>query len=727
MASRKLRKEIEEKLRDEVLRANLGRFAEAYPIARVKAFENVEDLEALRDSLRKMKIDTVERIGEVARRFEAEAVSRGARVFRAASGEDVKGYLAGLCKEKGVKRVVKSKSMASEEIDLTPYLEQLGIRVKETDLGEWIVALAGQKPSHMVMPAIHLSRQQVAQYFSRELAKDVPSDIPILVQEARQSLRQEFLLADMGISGANFGIAENGAIGIVTNEGNGRLVTTLPRIHVVIMGYEKLIPKITDAAIILRLLPRGATAQLMTSYMTLISGPTPTMVRRDGVWVEEQKELHIVLLDNGRLNAARDDKLKQVFQCVRCASCLNVCPVYTLVGGHVYGGHTYAGGIGAILTAFLSGLKEFEKFNELCIGCRRCTEVCPGKIDIPGIIEELRVRTVREQGLPWAVRMAFENVFANRRVFHRLLRLAAIGQKPVQSGRLIRHLPLFLSGLARDRSLPAIAAVPLRDRIGRLGKAPGKPVKRISFFSGCTIDFVFPETGESVFKVLQDLDLEVVFPDAQSCCGKPVAALGDMETVKRIARQNIEALEASTPDVIIAACPTCMETLHGYGELLRDDPRWRGRAQAVSEKVREFCSFVAEEYERRGRLRRASEARGEKVTYHDSCHMKRVLGIYRAPRELLAGVGGRELVEMKDSDKCCGMSGAFGLKYAELSMPILKQKIDSIVETGADLVAVACSGCMVQIQGGLDKQAPGVRVKHVADILAEGLEAAPER
>ena len=288
--ARNLRKEISEKLKDETLRGALGRFSEVYPAAREKAYENAGDVEALREALRQMKMDTVKRIEEVADRFEAEAIKRGVKVFRAKTGDDLKTYLVNLCKEKGVKRIVKSKSMASEEIHLNPHLEAAGIIATETDLGEWIVALAGQRPSHMVMPAIHLSRFQVAEYFSKELKREINPEIAFMVQAARKELREKFLRADMGISGANFGIAENGAIGLVTNEGNARMVTTLPRIQVAILGYEKLIPTIKDAAKILKVLPRNATAQLMTSYMTMVSGPTPVMVKKDGKWVEEEKE-----------------------------------------------------------------------------------------------------------------------------------------------------------------------------------------------------------------------------------------------------------------------------------------------------------------------------------------------------------------------------------------------------------------------------------------------------
>lgn len=715
--NRNIKKEISDKLKDDVLRGALGRFAEAYPVSRAKAYENIADVEALRDSLKTMKAATVARLEEVADQFEAEAAKRGAKVFRAQDGAALKKYLVELCKEKGVKRIVKSKSMASEEIHLNHDLEAAGLHVKETDLGEWIIALAGHKPSHMVMPAIHLNRQQVAEYFSKELSEDIPPDIPFMVQTARKALREEFLQADMGISGANFGIAENGAIGLVTNEGNARLATTLPRVHVVIIGYEKLIPTIKDAVPILKSLPRSATAQLMTSYVTMISGPTPTMVKKDGQWVEEDKELHIILFDNGRLKAAKDEKFKEIYQCVRCASCLNVCPVYQLVGGHVYG-HIYAGGIGAILTAFVNSMGDFEKINELCIGCRKCTTVCPGKIDIPGLIEELRARAVKEHGLPFAMRFLFENIIANRKLFHSLLRAGSLGQKPVQSGRFIRHLPLFLAGMTEGRSLPAIADTPLRDRVRKITRKIEAPSKKVAFFSGCNMDFVYPETGESVYKVLQDLNIAVTFPEDQSCCGKPVVGFGDVETTKRIAKRNIEAFEKAGADYIIAACPSCTETLHvTYPDILKDDPEWAGRAEKFAAKVKEFSQFVCGEYEKAGRL--AKKPGATKVTFHDSCHMKRVLGIHEDPRKLLESTGACELVEMKDCDKCCGMAGAFGIKYSELSAPILKQKIDNIKDSGAEVVAVGCPACMMQIGGGLDKQAPGIKIKHVADILAE--------
>ena len=219
---------------------------------------------------------------------------------------------------------------------------------------------------------------------------------------------------------------------------------------------------------------------------------------------------------------------------------------------------------------------------------------------------------------------------------------------------------------------------------------------------------------------MQDLGYEVVFPEDQSCCGKPIIGMGDRETAKNVALRNIEAFEEANPDYIISTCPTCTETWHKtYVELFADDPKWKDRVEKIAHKVREFTSFVAADYEKLGRL---NPTKGnEKVTYHDSCHMRRGLGVYEQPRKLLQAAPGYEFVEMHNCDKCCGMAGAFGVKYVELSMPILKDKIKNIQESGATTVAVACPACMMQIGGGLDKQAQGIKVKHVADILAENL------
>ena len=304
----------------------LGKFSEAYKVNRAKAYEGI-DFEELRGRIADLKSDAAADLKRVAEEFARNARARGTKVFHATSPAQVRDYILKVAQENGVTSVVKSKSMATEEIHLNRDLEAAGIAVGETDLGEWIIQLAGQTPSHMVMPAIHMTKEEVSDLFSKEVNERLSSDIPRLVKVARNELRPKFLAAQMGISGANIACAETGSIVLVTNEGNARLVTTLPKIHIAVVGVEKLIERYRDIAPILKALPRSATAQLLTSYVSIISGPTPNT---DGT----MKDLHIILMDNRRSEMAADPVFKQALQCIRCASCLNVCPVYRLVGGH---------------------------------------------------------------------------------------------------------------------------------------------------------------------------------------------------------------------------------------------------------------------------------------------------------------------------------------------------------------------------------------------------------
>jgi len=444
---------IDKALHDRTLTGALGRFSEAYREGRAKAYEGI-DFEALRARIAEIKGGAATHLDELAAEFQKNAEARGAKVFRASTPEQVKDYIYKLAKAHGVEMIVKSKSMASEEIHLNKYLEEKGVQVAETDLGEWIIQLLGQRPSHMVMPAIHLTKEEVAEVFSKEVNERLSSDIPRLVKVARRELRAKFLSAGMGISGANIAAADTGTLIIITNEGNARLVTTLPKIHVALVGLEKLVPHLADATPILQALPRSGTGQLLTSYVTMISGPAPNT---DG----SLKDLHIILMDSHRTEMAQDETFRQALQCIRCGSCLNVCPVYRLVGGHVYG-KIYMGGIGTILTAWFDALKESDDIQSLCIQCGNCKEYCPGKIDIPALILELRRRLTRDQGQSLKEKTIFA-VVNNRRVFHTMLRSASLLQKPFEKDGFIRHLPLFLSGAADFRSLPAIAAQPFRD------------------------------------------------------------------------------------------------------------------------------------------------------------------------------------------------------------------------------------------------------------------------
>src|SRR5512133_2150982 len=446
------KKSIERAVNNANLTGALGKFSEAYKVNRTKAYEGI-DFEALRTVIAERKSYAASHLEAMATQFPRNAEAAGAKVFRTSDPEKVKEYILKVARDNFVKTVVKSKSMATEEIHLNSYLEKAGIDVRETDLGEWIIQLAGQTPSHMVMPAIHMTKEEVAELFSKEVHERLTTDIPQLVEVARRELRSKFLAADMGITGGNIAVAETGSIVLVTNEGNARMVTTLPKIHIALVGIEKFVEKFADIVPVLDALPRSATAQLLTSYVSIITGPAPDT---DGT----TKELHIVLMDNRRSEMAADPKFKQALQCIRCASCLNVCPVFRLVGGHVFG-KVYTGGIGTILTAWFDELKKSEEIQGLCIQCGNCKEICPGKIDIPELILEIRRRLAKDKG-QGIVQKAIFTVVNNRKLFHSMLRTAALAQKPFAKKGFIRHLPMFLSNLTDGRSLPAIASEPFR-------------------------------------------------------------------------------------------------------------------------------------------------------------------------------------------------------------------------------------------------------------------------
>ena len=707
--------EFKESINKAINNANLtgalGKFSEAYKVNRAKAYEGI-DFEELRGRIAELKGYAAAHLDELSDEFQKNAEAAGAIVFRTKDPAKVREYILKVAQDNGVKTVIKSKSMATEEIHLNQYLEKAGIEVGETDLGEWIIQLAGQTPSHMVMPAIHMTKEEVSDLFSKEVNERLTSDIPRLVKVAREQLRPTFLAADMGISGGNIAVAETGSIVLMTNEGNARLVTSLPKIHIALVGIEKLIEKYADVATILKALPRSATAQLLTSYVSIITGPTPNS---DG----SMKDMHIILMDNRRSEMAADPKFKQALQCIRCASCLNVCPIFRLVGGHVFG-KVYTGGIGTILTAWFDELKKSEDIQGLCIQCGACVDVCPGKIDIPDLIMEIRRRLVLAQGVPLLQKTIY-TVVNNRKLFHGMLRAASIAGKPFTSGKFIRHLPLFLAELTDGRSLPAIAAEPFRDRFKKIKQSTHS--EKVVFYAGCLIDFAYPEMGESLVKILNKAGIEVIFPEEQTCCGAPARYNGAYEVAGHNAIDNIKALLSVDATYVISACPTCTVALaHEFISTFESlgQTEWLPKARELAGKTIDF-SLLVKKLVDEGRLSLKDGKKLGKITYHDSCHLKRTLKVSAQPRELLQRAG-YELTEMFECDTCCGMGGSYSMKLPEISAPILQRKLRNIKESGATIVAMDCPGCVMQIRGGMDQDGAAILVKHSVELLAEQLD-----
>ena len=419
---------------------------------RKDSFAGFPQGEELRDQARAIKEATLQKLDQYLEQL-ADSVERlGGHVHWAATAEEARETILGLCRGRGVKMAVKSKSMATEEIDLNEALERAGVTPIETDLGEYIIQLAHEKPSHIIAPAIHKTKGQVADLFSRELKERFAADPEVLTAAARKELRQKFLQADMGITGANFAVADTGTVVLVTNEGNGRMVTSLPRIHVALMGIEKVIPSMTDLMVFLAILARSATGQKLSVYTTLVRGP------RRSAEVDGPEEFHLILLDNGRSRQIAG-ALREALYCLRCGACLNVCPVYRQIGGHAYG-ETYPGPIGILLTAMLKGDRAVKDLAHASSLCGACQEVCPVRIDIPRMLIALRHRLDRERIAPLAERLMFGifgRVLASPALFRLGAALGRLAQRPlVRSGRL-RSLPLLLGRGTRSRDLPPLA------------------------------------------------------------------------------------------------------------------------------------------------------------------------------------------------------------------------------------------------------------------------------
>jgi L-lactate dehydrogenase complex protein LldF len=419
---------------------------------RREAFAAFPEGDALRDRARAIKEATLQRLDQYLEQLVVRIEARGGRVHYATSSAEARRIIVDIARQAGARTVVKSKSMATEEIDLNAALIQAGITPVETDLGEYIIQLAGERPSHIIAPAIHKTRGQVAELFTRALDRAVPADPEALTRVARAELREKFLRAEMGVTGANFAVADTGTIVLVTNEGNGRMVTSLPRVHVAVMGVEKVVPSLSDLVVFLAILAKSATGQKLSAYTTLVQGPRPPGE------LEGPEAFHLVLLDNGRIDQI-GGPLRESLACLRCGACLNVCPVYRRIGGHAYG-YTYPGPIGILLTAMQHGAGAVVDLAHASSLCGACADACPVRIDIPRMLIELRRQIDERRLAPWPERLLFRGLGAvlTRPALYRLA--APVGrllQRPFARGRMIRRPPPGLGRWTRSRDLPAVA------------------------------------------------------------------------------------------------------------------------------------------------------------------------------------------------------------------------------------------------------------------------------
>ncbi len=461
---RQFLKKAHEALANPSLQKALDQNAERRGSGRERAFSTLPNPEHTLKEAAQIRRQTIDNLEEYLAQFIKRAQENGIQVHGPLNAHAAALTAAEIAKEHNARLIVKSKSMVSEEIELNQKLEAVGMRVVETDLGEFIVQLRGEAPGHIITPAIHLLREDVATTFTTELNVPYSTDVAEMNETARRVMRKDFLTAEVGISGVNFGVAETGTVCLVTNEGNGRMVSTIPPVHIALMGVERLVPSLENLAVLLQVLPRSATGQNLTSYVSLIQRP------RAGDEPDGAEERHLILVDNGRL-AMHRSQFQDALLCLRCGACLNACPVFREIGGHTYGS-AYPGPIGSLVSPGLFGIKQYGHLSKASTLCGACTEVCPAGIDFTKLLLRARGEYVKSAPQPTWLRAGmplFTWMMASPGRYRWVQSVAAFFLRflPNRGGWLYRLPPPF-SGWTRSRDFPPLAAEPFHARFHRL-------------------------------------------------------------------------------------------------------------------------------------------------------------------------------------------------------------------------------------------------------------------
>jgi iron-sulfur cluster protein len=672
---------VDKALKDEKLQGALIQAMTGLRGRRNVAFESF-DFAKGRADLKRRRQANLDRLPELLERFTEHLAAVGGVVHIANDAAEAREIIGQICFNAGTalpagKRMVvtKSKSMATEEIELNRYLEGLGIEVVETDLGERMVQLTHTHPSHLIAPAIHLTKEDAANVFGTE------PTVEAIQQHARESLRQKFIEASVGISGANIAIAETGTIVLVTNEGNADLTTTLPLVHIAVFGIDKLVATLDDAVAILRMLPRSGTGQLISSYVNWITGPSRSADIEQSltIGVHGPREMHCVILDNGREKMLDDPLFRDALTCIRCGACSNACPPFMAVGGHRFGGHIYNGPIGLVLTPFHHGLEDADLANTLCAQCNACQEICP--VDIP---------------LP-------RQILEHRRKGRKSLRKRAtieMWKRPKLADTLMRTAAPFTSRLA---------STPYRDRFRR-HDGSGEP---LTIFASCLGDRIWPQAASALERIASAAGYQVGFPKGQWCCGLIAANAGDFSTGHKLTTELAASLRDSKGPIVTPSA-SC------FGAFTIDSLEWGDPPdEGVRSRMRDSTRFGLELLEGKPELVAASKT-SPKIAYHDSCQSLRQLGLKSEPRRLLE-LAGYEVVDLPDIANCCGFGGTFSLDWPQVADRLSQWKLDAIAKTGCLVVASDNPGCLMQIATSARKRRLKLRVAHVLELVAEHL------
>jgi len=699
---RQKKKQAKKALADETLQKALDRASSEHH-KKFNATTKDVPWDQIKEKARAIREDCIARLPDLIRQFTLEAEKAGGRVYRAATPEEALLSIDKILHEKKAKNIVKSKSMVSEEIGLNRYLEQKGYKVLETDLGEWIIQLAGEKPSHITAPALHKTKEEIAKLLSKHLGMDVPPDPKEIVKLARTQLREEFIRADAGISGANLAVAESGTLVIVSNEGNARLVTSLPPVHIAVITVEKFVETLEQATSLVKALVLASSGLKLTAYVSFITGTSRTtdIEKQLVMGVHGPEELHIIILDNGRLAASKDKDFDKILSCLKCGGCMLVCPVFQAVGGHVYGGPVYPGGVGLLLTALTHSPKTGAEGWDFCADCKKCEEFCP--VGIP--TGELLLKLKGKKG-PRFWERALSTFLRKKSLSDSGIKFLSLLQKSWKKNGTLKRLPF---SWAKGKSLPALnlAKSPAQE-----GRAKGE---KIYFFEGCLASLFFPGIREAVFSSLSRLGFRVVSPEDRVCCGAPSLHLGHEKDALRLAQKNRESVARENPDYILTVCPTGNAMMKKtYPDII---PEWK----TWEKKVYDFSEFIV----KKGLIPedRAAETLGD-VFYHYPCHSMKEQGALGEPLELLRSIGYTPVLE-DEPFTCCGFCGIFSFKNPSISAHLWEKKRKKIRGHKPVTIATDCPGCLFQFRACLAQEKDSHSVFHTAELFARSLNEIP--
>ncbi|WP_424014942.1 LUD domain-containing protein [Halorubrum xinjiangense] len=700
---------------------------------RYESTGRLDDYEALKDEARAIKEDAIERLPDLIDEVTETVEANGGTVYLADDAADANRYIREVAAERGADRAAKSKSMTSEEIEVNDALEADGVEVVETDLGEWVLQLADEEPSHIVAPAIHKSREAIAELFAERFdLDDPPETAEELTMFARERLGELIEGADLGMTGANFIAADSGTMLLVTSEGNARKTVTATDTHVAVAGVEKLVPTVEDFSPFVELIGRSGTGQDVTSYISTLTPPvdspvpdfqndeTPLAADSDGSGAD--RDFHLVLIDNGRLAMRDDEELKETLYCIRCSACSNACGNFQSVGGHAFGGETYSGGIATGWEAGIEGLDTAAEFNDLCTGCSRCVPACPVGIDIPWINTAVRDRINRGEAEPGQTDWMFEELVPDEepggldlstRLVGNYATLAEWGHKtaPV-ANRLanagpVRALAERVAGIDRRRDLPAFARESLVEWFDARG-GPAVPADEAAreavVYPDTATNYVDVERGKATVRALEALGVHVRVPDLPGS-GRPPLSQGMIATAEAAAEDLYAGLAPHLDagrDVVVIE-PSDLATFRREYERFLPADSYERLADASYDAM-EYAFGLLENGADPAALRAPSEgtgpvASGKRIAYHPHCQARTVeVGEYATAALERLGYD----VRVSDTE-CCGMAGSFGYKtdYYELSMDVGEPLREQFGDTDRTVVAPGTS-CTEQLDALLD-------------------------